>query len=66
MLADHWHEVGFVYIVGWILAIWSVIHIAQSTSSPLVKALWIVAVLFLPLLGFLAWLFFGPRSATKN
>ncbi|MES1202835.1 MAG: PLD nuclease N-terminal domain-containing protein [Pseudomonadota bacterium] len=63
MLADHWHQVGFFYVVGWILAIWSVIHIAQSNASPLGKALWIAAVLFFPVIGFIAWLLFGPRSA---
>ncbi|HWA22200.1 MAG TPA: PLD nuclease N-terminal domain-containing protein [Caulobacterales bacterium] len=50
-------------VVGWILAIWSVIHIAQSNAGPFGKALWIAAVLFFPVLGFIAWLLFGPRSA---
>lgn len=66
MLGEHWGGVGFFFVVGWILAIWAIIHIAQSNSSPLPKALWIAAVLFLPLLGFIAWLIFGPRSAKKG
>ncbi len=63
MLAEHWNGLGFFVIVGWILAIWSIIHVVQSNSSPLAKALWIAAVLFLPVFGFVAWLLFGPRSA---
>ncbi|MES1158536.1 MAG: PLD nuclease N-terminal domain-containing protein [Terricaulis silvestris] len=66
MLGEYLNGTNFVFLVGLILAIWSVFHIYQSSSSPLAKALWIVAVLFLPLLGFLAWLFFGPRSAKQK
>lgn len=65
MLAEHWHEIGFFYVVGWILAIWAIIHIVQSTTAPLGKALWIAAVLFLPVFGFILWFFLGPRSAKK-
>ncbi|MGE0827746.1 MAG: PLD nuclease N-terminal domain-containing protein [Hyphomonadaceae bacterium] len=50
------------FIVALILALWAVFHIAQSRSGPLGKAIWIVAVLFLPYLGFIAWLIFGPRA----
>jgi hypothetical protein len=56
---------SFFFIVGLILAIWSVIHIAQSSSGPMTKAIWIIVVLFIPYLGFFAWLLFGPRSATR-
>ena len=63
MLGQDWPPyVTFGFLLALILALWSVFNIAQSRASPLAKALWIVAVLFLPYLGFLAWLFFGPRS----
>ncbi|MGE0044917.1 MAG: PLD nuclease N-terminal domain-containing protein [Hyphomonadaceae bacterium] len=50
------------FIIALVLALWSVFNIAQSNASPLSKAIWIVLVLFLPYLGFLAWLLFGPRT----
>lgn len=51
---------GFAFAL--ILALWAVFHIAQSRGGPLGKAIWIVIVLFIPFLGFVAWLLFGPRS----
>ncbi len=45
-----------------ILDIWAIIQVAQSSASPLKKALWIVAILLLPLLGVIVWYFFGPRK----
>jgi hypothetical protein len=45
------------------LSIWALIHIVQSGASTGGKVVWVLLILFLPLLGFLAWLFFGPRKA---
>jgi hypothetical protein len=63
MFSQHWPSyvtLGFVFAL--CLALWSIFHIAQSRTSPFGKAVWIVLVLFVPYLGFLAWLFIGPRS----
>jgi Phospholipase_D-nuclease N-terminal len=59
-----WHHWGYAPfgVIGLLLALWAIFHIAQSAVSPFSKALWVVLVLCLPLFGFLAWLFFGPRS----
>ncbi len=43
--------------------IWAIINVFQSRSSNGAKVLWIVIILLLPILGFLAWLFFGPRGS---
>ncbi len=40
----------------------AIVNIAQSGASTGAKALWIVFVLVLPLVGFLAWLVAGPRA----
>lgn len=61
MLGEYWGG-GFFFLVGLVLAIWSLIHIVQSEKTPLTKALWCVVVLFLPYLGFVLWLLFGPRA----
>ena len=56
-------EIGLFGIIVLILAVWAIIHIVQSGASPLAKAIWIVVVFFFfPPVGFLIWLFFGPRS----
>ena len=42
--------------------VWAIISIAQSGASNEKKALWIVLVVLLPLLGLVLWFFLGPRS----
>ncbi len=52
---------GIVGIIWLIIIIWAIIRTAQSTASPLAKAIWIVVLLIFPLLGLIAWLLFGPK-----
>ena len=42
--------------------VWAIISIAQSGASNEKKALWIVLVVLLPVLGLILWFFLGPRS----
>jgi hypothetical protein len=42
--------------------VWAIINIAQSSASNGKKALWIVLVLVLPVLGLILWFFLGPRG----
>lgn len=42
--------------------VWAILNIFQSSSTTGRKALWIVLVLVLPLLGLLIWYFAGPRE----
>ncbi len=46
--------------------VWAVLQIAQSPASNEKKALWIVLVVVLPLLGLILWYFLGPRGAGKT
>lgn len=64
MLGEYWRG-GFVVLIYLILTIWSVIHIIQSNAAPMAKAIWIVAVCFLPYLGFVIWFLFGPRAVKR-
>jgi Phospholipase_D-nuclease N-terminal len=45
------------------LDIWALINVVQSGAPTGVKVVWVLLILFLPLLGFLGWLLFGPRKA---
>lgn len=59
-------EWGIGFILSAILAFWGIYHIVQNqTSSPFGKAIWTYLVLFVPFIGFVLWLFFGPK-ANKN
>lgn len=42
--------------------IWAIINIAQSSASNEKKALWIILVLLLPVIGLVLWYFLGPRG----
>jgi hypothetical protein len=44
--------------------IWAVLNIAQSRETTGTKALWIVLVILLPVLGLIIWYFAGPKSAS--
>ena len=44
------------------LDIWAILNIVQSSENTANKALWIVLVLLLPVLGLAIWYFAGPKS----
>lgn len=47
------------------LDIWALVNVVGSGSSTGSKVLWVLFILILPLLGFLVWLFVGPRSSKR-
>jgi Phospholipase_D-nuclease N-terminal len=50
---------GVLVLIG---DIWAIINIFQSSASNEKKALWIIVVVLLPLLGLILWFFLGPRD----
>lgn len=50
---------GFIILA---LALWAIISTIGSSASTGRKVLWCLIVFFLPLLGFILWLIFGPRA----
>ena len=44
------------------LDIWAIVSIVGPRASTGSKVLWVLLVLILPVLGFIIWLFAGPRS----
>jgi len=49
--------IGFIWLL---IIIWAILKTAQSSTSTLAKALWIVILLVLPVVGLIAWLLLGP------
>lgn len=45
-----------------VLDIYAIIKIAQSSTEPLKKALWIVIIILLPVLGLILWWLLGPKQ----
>ena len=56
-------EVGFLGLVILALDIWAILNVIQSGSSTGGKVIWILLILIFPLLGFIIWLFVGPRGS---
>ena len=54
-------EFGLLGLIQLGLIIYAVLKIAGSGASTGAKVLWILVVVVFPLLGFIIWLFFGPR-----
>lgn len=55
-------EVGLFGIIILALDIWAILKIAGSTASNGAKALWIVLILVLPVLGLILWALLGPKA----
>jgi len=56
-------ELGLLGLIALVLIVYALYHVVGSNSSILAKALWTVALIVFPLIGFIAWLIFGPRAA---
>ncbi len=56
---------GLLGLLVLIADIWALINVVQSGASTGGKVVWVLVILLLPILGFLAWLLFGPRGNTK-
>jgi succinate dehydrogenase/fumarate reductase cytochrome b subunit len=53
---------GILGILILIADVWAIINVFQSSANTFKKALWIVLILVLPLLGVIIWYFAGPRE----
>ncbi len=42
--------------------VYAIVNIFQSNASTGAKVIWIVAVLVLPIIGFIAWFLAGPKA----
>lgn len=44
-----------------LLELWAINIVLRSTGGWVTKGLWIVVLIFVPLLGLIAWAMFGPK-----
>ena len=51
---------GFILLV---LDLWAIISVIGSGAGTGSKVIWVLVILFLPLVGFIAWLIAGPRAS---
>ncbi len=55
---------GLLGLIILLADVWAVVNVVQSRESTGTKALWVVLVVVLPVLGLAIWYFAGPRSAS--
>lgn len=51
---------GIGSLIVFVLAIYAIVMVAQSSEQAINKIIWIVVILALPLIGVIAWYFMGP------
>ena len=49
-------------ILGLVLWVWAFLKILGSSASGMSKLLWILLVAVLPFVGFIIWIFAGPKA----
>ena len=60
---------GYTGIFGLILLaldIWAIVSVVNSSASTGTKVIWVLVILILPVLGFIAWLLLGPKAASRR
>ena len=53
---------GFLGFLVLVADIWAILNIVQSSASMGKKLVWILVVLFLPVIGLIIWWLAGPRG----
>ncbi|MBN8648161.1 MAG: PLDc N-terminal domain-containing protein [Caulobacterales bacterium] len=60
------HKLGFWGAIHLLLFLWAIFSITQNRNEGAFgKALWVVWVACVPVIGFFSWLFFGPKAPKK-
>lgn len=54
---------AIIGIIILIADIWAIIQIVQSSASTGMKVVWVLIILFLPLIGLIIWFFLGPKKS---
>ncbi|RUR36967.1 PLDc N-terminal domain-containing protein [Vreelandella populi] len=53
---------GLLGLIWLIILVWAIVKVAKSSAGGVAKLLWILALLFFPLVGLIAWLLLGPKG----
>ena len=57
---------GLLGLLILIADVWAIVSTISSTAETGTKVLWIVVIVLLPVIGFIAWLFLGPKAAPRR
>jgi type III secretory pathway component EscS len=54
---------AIIGIIILIADIWAITQIVQSSATMGLKVIWVLVILFLPLIGLIIWFFIGPKKS---
>lgn len=53
---------GLIGLIILALDIWAIINVVKSGADTGIKILWVLLIIFLPVLGLIVWALAGPRG----
>jgi hypothetical protein len=53
---------GLLGLIWLIIVIWAIVKTAQARVGLLPRLLWILILIFLPVIGLIIWIFLGPKG----
>ncbi len=56
---------GLISLIILALDIWAIINVVKSSTDTGKKILWVLLILFLPVLGLIIWALAGPRGNVR-
>ena len=56
---------GRIGLIVMIADVYAIISIVNSSAANGTKALWVITIVLLPVIGFILWYFLGPKGAAR-
>mgnify|MGYP003494696029 CR=1 FL=1 len=56
---------GLLSLVILALDIWAIINVLKSSAETTMKVVWVLLIVFLPVLGLIIWALAGPRGNVR-
>ena len=56
---------GLVGLIILFLDIWAIINVIKSSAGTGAKVIWVLLIIFLPVLGLIIWAIAGPRGNVR-
>ena len=56
---------GLIGLIILALGIWAIINVLKSSTSTGMKIVWVLLIIFLPVLGLVIWAIAGPRGNVR-
>ena len=55
-------EFGLLGLIWLVIVVWAIVKTAQARVGAFVRFFWIVILIVFPVVGFLFWIFLGPKG----